>query len=719
MRVSYLAVVACAAAALVGVQPIEPVQQASAATVTCRDPGTRDPVLLVHGWNSTANTWQKAMSTDGVFGGSTPLAVSAFVYGGDAAEDKNLSLNWVTDAGIGHDLAEMITCLADKSLAAGGIGKVFLVAHSMGGLAIRCALDTKCNDAGRGSVSGAADAVAEIVTFGTPNQGSFLRVNSGTSDAENAFGNVIYAVCAGLAAGTRLPAAMPSCDYIHGLSNGSASVAFDPQSNELAALAPFNPPGRAQIPVREDGGRVSITTSLGTLWHHTLNGDVGDLVVGTSSATTQATAGDRMLQNCGSLDLSVSAGLIGGVVGAGLALRDLGAGLTCSHITETSDGAFLGDALSTINRWRDQHDPSRTALKRIAGARYASAPVAVPGGFEAATWGTHGNIEFWKWTRTKLSWTKISASTYPVLPRQFLAGPPESAVGRLMPGMSDAVFILSGQFSGDGTGNYIAFTNGPNGWGTVAPKGTDVLVPTGAHSTDNTTPGNEYAETFNGNYLETGSTSVLPYGTNGSEWMIVKDWSWTGGQFTLARSNIVTAKAAPPPPAPSSVPTLPLNTCPSSPPNGVYAAWSERAVTSFGHIGDTFAQQPKSVTISMQQNVPGEGPGVAACHFTVSPYFNVVIPVTSTSGTRWVTAPAWLLTEGTYPATDVWNDLPGSNLDDSLHLWSLAFSQSDRSPYAIPAGLHVVGFPPAGPGHVLATIHDGILTALTVLPASQ
>lgn len=84
--------------------------------------------------------------------------------------------------------------------------------------------------------------------------------------------------------------------------------------------------------------------------------------------------------------------------------------------------------------------------------------------------------------------------------------------GALLPGMTDAIFIANGFFSGDGTGSYIAFTNGPHGWGTIAPgPGEGTLIPTGDASTDNTTPGNSYTEFFSSGDLDRIDTGVLSF----------------------------------------------------------------------------------------------------------------------------------------------------------------------------------------------------------------
>jgi hypothetical protein len=715
----------------VGAAPIA-ANAAPQTSVSCADPGTKDPVLLVHGWNSDTSTWRSATGPGRPFDlNSSSMSVSTFVYGGSSSADKALSLQWVTQAGIGHELALTIKCLAGKSAAAGGTGKVLLVAHSMGGLAIRCATDERaadarpsgCNSAGEGPVPGVAADIGLVVTFGTPNTGSFLRVNAVGSAVEDTVGHALYAFCALHSVLDTLPSLMPGCDYLHQLSNGPASDAFNPDSKELKDLQPFNPDisVRAdQYPVREDAGRITVTTSLGTLWHGTI-GNVGDMVVGTDSAQKYSMSMDGVdattetLKDCGSFDLSLTAEILGGPVDAAL-LTALTSKVTCSHISETSSQVFLGDALSSINAWRNAHDPSATALAHLSRAQHVSAPVSVPGGgYEAASWMDSGAVTFWKWTPATFTWKVVGTSSYPVLPGPD-AGPTRSIVGKTLPGMTDAVFIANGQYSGDGTGSYIAFSNGPRGWGTLVPQPDGTLAATGNRSTDNGTPGNSYSERFDGNLLEIAAPSALPYGTNGSEWMVTKEWKWGGTQFVLDHSNIFTAHAAASPPAVASVPVIPLNTCPATPPDGTYAAWSAYATTSFTSIGPTFAREPRQVAISMQQNIPGEGPGVGTCRFEVSPYLPVTIPVGAASGSEWITAPAWILSQGTYPNHEIWDDLQGSRLDDSNQLWSYAFSKPDGSPYFIPPAFGVVSFPQAGQGHVIVTIRGGMLTSLVISP---
>ena len=162
--------------------------------------------------------------------------------------------------------------------------------------------------------------------------------------------------------------------------------------------------------------------------------------------------------------------------------------------------------------------PTESSLLHASSMPRATAPIAVPGGYEAVAWDEASHVTFWKWTAAVGRWRRVGARTYPVLRGE----PMDTTItGALLPSMTDATFIAHGFFSGDGTGTYIAFTNGPRGWGTIAPgPGESTLIPTGNASTDNTTPGNSYAEFFSNGDLDRIDTGSLPFGPNGEEWEI-------------------------------------------------------------------------------------------------------------------------------------------------------------------------------------------------------
>lgn len=127
--------------------------------------GTRVPVELVHGWSSDGGIWTNSGSDSmvNVLDQLSNVYVDTppFNY---SAENQE----WVTNQNIGPALAARIACLAQSSQQAGGLGKVIVVAHSMGGLATRYASSLVVDKQNVGS------DVGLVVTLGTPNTGTDL-----------------------------------------------------------------------------------------------------------------------------------------------------------------------------------------------------------------------------------------------------------------------------------------------------------------------------------------------------------------------------------------------------------------------------------------------------------------------------------------------------------------------------------------------------------------
>jgi hypothetical protein len=176
------------------------------------------------------------------------------------------NLQWVDSDNLGPRLVREINCRAQSSLEQGGLGKVIIVGHSMGGLAARWAAN-----------NGAADSIGMVVTVGTPNLGSILGNTAiglalGTCQAFTT-GAILQVPAGAFISGeicSFLLRLVPQLDAIHGLSKNSP---------ELAALGwvPQN------IPVVAIGGNVQwqFRTFLGTISAPPSN---GDLVVSTESA---------------------------------------------------------------------------------------------------------------------------------------------------------------------------------------------------------------------------------------------------------------------------------------------------------------------------------------------------------------------------------------------------------------------------------------------------
>src|SRR4030081_1772093 len=92
----------------------------------------------------------------------------------------------------------------------------------------------------------------------------------------------------------------------------------------------------------------------------------------------------------------------------------------------------------------------------------ASVMVAVPGGYEAALYDQYGHISFW---RDVGSWQAEGRLMYPrdlgEGTNKAICGAPGVAVtGSLLPGAQHAAYIVCGQFSGDGSGWDVIFTQG-------------------------------------------------------------------------------------------------------------------------------------------------------------------------------------------------------------------------------------------------------------------
>jgi pimeloyl-ACP methyl ester carboxylesterase len=139
---------------------------------------TGAPVLLVHGWLSTsvdpATATGRRIATspfsrqvswadgDGRPASDTDSLVQRLdalpgtvVYGFDYSAQSSA---WVSDSGVTTQLTEAIDCLAENTGA-----RVDVVAHSMGGLALRAAL---------GARPDLVERLGQVITVGTPNLGS-------------------------------------------------------------------------------------------------------------------------------------------------------------------------------------------------------------------------------------------------------------------------------------------------------------------------------------------------------------------------------------------------------------------------------------------------------------------------------------------------------------------------------------------------------------------
>src|SRR5258708_880359 len=132
-----------------------PAAAAPASSVACQnDFGSRTPVLLLHGFHEGTDVWKAMTKTIQTSLSDVKVITPLFDY-------KNTE--WVSNRDVGPKLAGVIRCLAANSKNNGGPGKVIIVAHSMGGLAVRCAVDPTC--AGTGAVN--QQQIGLVITLGT------------------------------------------------------------------------------------------------------------------------------------------------------------------------------------------------------------------------------------------------------------------------------------------------------------------------------------------------------------------------------------------------------------------------------------------------------------------------------------------------------------------------------------------------------------------------
>lgn len=291
---------------------------------------TRTVVLLVHGFHSSELTWSAA--TAQYLASNPATCIATFDYG-------PYSTNWVTDPNIAYQLGRTIKKLAAHSEA----GKVVIVAHSMGGLATRCAASPVCS-----GLDGVASDIRELVTFGTPTLGSFLRDNA-RSHVGNLLGPFFSLSCD--AVGLDLSVPNDLCGTVRALGTSDAAKAFTPGSPQLASVST-----NMSFPIEAVAGSVKLQTSFFGR-SLTVTGDAGDLVVDVQSAlaarNSVAGLGGEKVIDCGDLDITgigaaISLGL-GGVVAAA-AYAAAYSSVRCLHTSETNDKGFLAVALHEITQ---------------------------------------------------------------------------------------------------------------------------------------------------------------------------------------------------------------------------------------------------------------------------------------------------------------------------------------------------------------------------------
>lgn len=278
--------------------------EATAACISANelaDPGRSVPVLLVHGFTGSKDDMALLGGRLAELLGSK-VSVSYFDY-------KAHNTDWVTDGGdesIATRLRTAIDCLASASKAAGGPGQIAVIAHSMGGLATRAALD------------GSTGRVALVVTLGTPNNGSYLAGRKTNNDVELSARQAALGL---LHAVTRW---IPGVGALVGNLNTPATEAMAIGSRQLAALPAWSP----SIPVYAVGGNVELSLRY-FFW--TKRRSIGDLVVPVASAQARQQVvgglGGTDTQTCG-VEVPLEFEKLGAAVVTALQAKQIA---TCYH----------------------------------------------------------------------------------------------------------------------------------------------------------------------------------------------------------------------------------------------------------------------------------------------------------------------------------------------------------------------------------------------------
>lgn len=214
---------------------------ASAAPVGCPSSGfpestnpaagqssSRRPVVLVHGWTGSPMT-------------ATAEALSSALHGRISTFTFNYhgwSARWASNPHIAGCLAGYLAAVAAKYKAAGGDGKLIVVAHSMGGLAVRYAMSPDVSHP-----IGAA-TVPYVITFDTPYEGSPFGGNKVSTIKE-------------------IPQAIAKpLTLLSGADGGRCLAAHhgtDPLHSGCGDPPPYLPPG---VDLTEVGGDVTIDRAL-------------------------------------------------------------------------------------------------------------------------------------------------------------------------------------------------------------------------------------------------------------------------------------------------------------------------------------------------------------------------------------------------------------------------------------------------------------------------
>lgn len=155
--------------------------------------------------------------------------------------------------------------------------------------------------------------------------------------------------------------------------------------------------------------------------------------------------------------------------------------------------------------------------------------VTVSSGYEAASWDQSGGIRFWTNTGRSTAWQQVGSSRYPYA--SAIGAPHANVTGADLTGIRHATFIVRGFFTGDGSGNAVAFSDGLRGWGAIKAEPSGRIGPSGAPIGSDQI-GLSFDFGFDNGMLVTKDCNPnYAFAECGGPTTIVKHWRWNGTDF--------------------------------------------------------------------------------------------------------------------------------------------------------------------------------------------
>jgi pimeloyl-ACP methyl ester carboxylesterase len=379
MRFASRTVLICALLATLLPQPAAASIAATCETTTAlpREPGSRHPVVLVHGWNGGPSGMSRA--GDAI---ASALKGRVEIYAFDYHRHSD---NWAADDEVSGCLAAFIDAISRSSAGHGGDGKVYLVGHSMGGLAIRYA-SARTIDGRR-----VGDEIGGVVTLDTPHLGSYW----GGSWYGKLVTNTLGALSREWA-----PMPSPESDATRCLAHHEGGATFP---SACGSTPPYLP---RTAPLQQISGQVSVTRTFLGIPLYTYSMD-GDSIVDTSSEGGYIYSGPTKKADYGPAHITqvpctIEAGqlialatankapflglVIEGVADVGVdnaAMDDIGSGRVgpalaamlivanvfagCSHLHITSEPQALKATTDQLTEWMDTVDNPPLAFTGAKG----------------------------------------------------------------------------------------------------------------------------------------------------------------------------------------------------------------------------------------------------------------------------------------------------------------------------------------------------------------